>query len=84
MFTLPDTETDTDTNEKSPVKNCVEVFTLHQHNNAIEHCYNLSELGPLSVSVSGSMNAPLLGQVQTCSLAQIISKWTVGVTLRHS
>ena len=29
VFTLPDTETDTDTDKKWVVKNCVEVFTLH-------------------------------------------------------
>ena len=38
VFTLPDTETNTDTDKKWVVKNCVEVFTLHLHNNAIEYC----------------------------------------------
>ena len=57
VFTLPDNETDTDTDKKWVIKNCVEVFTLHSHNHAIEYCYNLSVL--VSVSVSGSVNAPL-------------------------
>ena len=56
MFTLPDTEINTDTDKKWVIKNCMGVFTLHQHNNAIEYCYNLSVL----VSVSGSVNAPLV------------------------
>ena len=57
MFTLPDTETD----KKWAVKNCVEMFTLHRHNNAIEYCYNLSVsvLVSVSVSVLGSVNTPL-------------------------
>ena len=38
VFTLPDTETDTDTDKKWVVKSCVEVFTLHLHNHAIEYC----------------------------------------------
>ena len=38
VFTLPDTETDTDTDKKCVVKNCVGMFTLHLHNNAIEYC----------------------------------------------
>ena len=59
VFTLPGTETDTDTDEKWVVKNCVQVFTLHRHNNAIEYCYNLSGSVSVSVSVSGSVNAPL-------------------------
>ena len=54
MFTLPDTETNIDSDKKWVIKNCVEVLTLHRHNNAIEYCYNLS------VSVSGSVNAPLV------------------------
>ena len=59
MFTLSDTDTDTDTDKKWVVKNCVGVFTLHLHNNAIEYCYNLSGSVSVSVSVSGSVNAPL-------------------------
>ena len=51
VFTLPDTEIDTDTDKKWVIKYCVEVFTLHWHNNAIEYCYNLLVL--VSVSVSG-------------------------------
>ena len=60
VFTLPDIETDTDTDKKWVIKNCVEVFTLHRHNNAIEYCYNLLGLVSLSVSVSGSVNTPLV------------------------
>ena len=56
VFALPDTDTDTDTDKKWVIKYCVEVFTLHRHNNAIEYCYNLSV--SVSVSVSGSVNAP--------------------------
>ena len=51
VFTLPDTETDTDTDKKWVVKNCVEVFTLHLQNSAIEYCWNLSVSMFVSVSV---------------------------------
>ena len=37
VFTLPDKDTDTDTDKKWVVWNCVEVFTLHRDNNAIEY-----------------------------------------------
>ena len=58
VFTLPDTESDTDTDKKWVIKNYVEVFTLQRHNNAIEYCYNLLVFLSVSVSVSGSVNAP--------------------------
>ena len=45
--------------KKWVVKNCVAVFTLHLHNNAIEYCWNLSVSMFVSMSVSGSVNAPL-------------------------
>ena len=59
VFALPDTDTDTDTDKKWVIKYCVEVFTLHRHNYAIEYCHNLSGSVSVSVSVSGSVNAPL-------------------------
>ena len=61
MFTLPDTEMNTDIDKKWVIRNCVGVFTLHQHNNAIEYCYNLSVSVSMSVSVSGSVNTALVG-----------------------
>ena len=42
---MPDTETDTDTDKKWVVKNCVQVFTLHLHNNAIEYFWQFVGLG---------------------------------------
>ena len=57
VFTLPNTDTDTD--KKWVVQNCVEVFTLRDRdNNAIEYCCNSSVSVPVSVSVSGGVNAP--------------------------
>ena len=54
MFTLPDTETDTETDKIWVVENRVEVVILHIGRH--QHRFPLS---PVSFSVSGSINAPL-------------------------
>ena len=57
VFSLSDTDV-TDTDKKWVVQNCVEVFTLYRDNNPIEYCCNSLVSVSVSVSVSGSVNAP--------------------------